>query len=140
MSAKLTKFLAGMGEVTMNWIGASYQDFLTEKALDILASYLSDSAISPLQKQLIEINDPWATGLGLDSTDYSTAILQLSLSSVPTARLDKVAEAVKDTLRRVLKTGIDMDRMTMILNREQRKVGTFYAVPSCLTLTLSCSS
>lgn len=111
-----------MGEVSMNWVGASYQDFLTEKALDILAAYLSDSAISPLQKQLIEIDEPWATGLGFESTDYSTAILQLSLSSVPTEKLDKVPEAVKDTLRRVLKAGIDMERMTMILNREQRKV------------------
>lgn len=111
-----------MGEVSINWIGASYQDFLTEKALDILNAYLCDSAISPLQKHLIEIDEPWATGLHFEATDYSTAILQLSLTSVPTAKLDKVAEAVQDTLRRVLKSGIDMERMTMILNREQRKV------------------
>lgn len=111
-----------MGEVSINWIGPTYQDFLSEKALGVLNAYLSDSAISPLQKELIEIDEPWATNLGFASTDYSTSVLQLALSSVPTAKLDTVGEAVKDTLRRVLKSGIDMERMTMILNREQRKV------------------
>lgn len=111
-----------MGEVSINWIGPPYQDFLSEKALGVLNAYLSDSAISPLQRELIEIDEPWATTLGFASTDYSTSVLQLALSSVPTAKLDTVGEAVKDTLRRVLKSGIDMERMTMILNREQRKV------------------
>lgn len=111
-----------MGEVSLNWIGPSYQDFLGEKALGVLNAYLSDSAISPLQKELIEVDEPWATSLGFASTDYSTSVLQLALSSVPTPKLDQVEEAVKNILRRTLKAGIDMERMTMILNREQRKV------------------
>lgn len=113
-----------MGEVSINWVGPSYHDFLEEKAIDVLNSYLGDSAISPLQKDLIEIDEPWATALGFASTDYSTSVLQLSLASVPAEKLDSVAIAVKDTLKRVLKAGIDMDRMTMILHREQRKVCT----------------
>ncbi|KAK9896120.1 zinc metalloprotease [Cystobasidium minutum MCA 4210] len=111
-----------IGEVTVNWIGPAYRDFLIKKALGVLNAYLSDSSISPLQKELIEIEEPWATSLGLVYTKYSTSVLQLFLSSVPTPKLDHVQKAVKNALKRVLDSGIDVERMTMVLNREQRKL------------------
>lgn len=112
----------GMGEVSISWVGAPSNDFLTEKAIDILNSYLTDSAISPLQKALVEIEDPYATDLGFDISDQLTTVLNLGLSSVPTEKLNEVAPKVKEVLAGIVEAGVDMKRMEMILNREQRKV------------------
>lgn len=112
-----------MGEVCISWVGVENTDYLTDKAIDILNAYLSDSAISPLQKELVEVDDPLATEIGFDTLDQTTTIINLNMSSVPTEKLDGAAEQAKDVLRKVLKEGIDLDRMTMVLHREQRKVG-----------------
>ena len=37
-------------------------------------------------------------------------------------KLDKVVGETKAVMRGILKDGIDMERMTMVLHREQRKV------------------
>lgn len=111
-----------MGEISINWVGPSYSDFLTEKALDVLNSYLGESAVSPLQRELIEIAEPWATGIGFQALEHSTAVLTLSASSVPTEKLDSIQQEITNVLKGVLKQGVDMQRMSMILNREQRKV------------------
>lgn len=106
----------------MSWIGVPSSDFLTDKAIDTLNSYLSDSAISPLQKALVEVDEPLATDIGFDTADQTTTVINLNMSSVPTEKLDGAAEEAKKVMRQVLKDGIDMERMNMILHREQRKV------------------
>lgn len=111
-----------MGEVCISWVGVENTDYLTDKAIDILNAYLSDSAISPLQKELVEVDDPLATEIGFDTLDQTTTIINLNMSSVPTEKLDGAAEQAKDVLRKVLNEGIDLDRMTMVLHREQRKL------------------
>jgi len=111
-----------MGEVCVSWIGVPSSDFLTDKAIDILNSYLSDSAISPLQKALVEIDEPYATDIGFDTSDQTTTVINLNMSSVPVEKLDKVVGETKAVMRGILKDGIDMERMTMVLHREQRKL------------------
>lgn len=111
-----------MGEVSISWVGVPSSDFLTDKAIDILNAYLSDSAISPLQRQLVEIDDPWASDLGFDTSDQSTTVINLGLQAVPTEKLETVFDAVKKTLQDVVDKGVDMDRISMVLHREQRRV------------------
>jgi Zn-dependent M16 (insulinase) family peptidase len=119
---KLIVRCAGMGEVSLSWVGVSAGDYLTDKAIDILNAYLSDSAISPLQKALVEIDDPYATDIGFDTFDQYTTVINLNLQSVPSEKLESAGEEVKKVLKSVVEQGIDMERMHMVLNREQRRV------------------
>jgi Zn-dependent M16 (insulinase) family peptidase len=52
-----------VGEVSWSWVGPIWRDYDTEKALDILAAYLSDSPVSPLYRELVEIDEPFCTGM-----------------------------------------------------------------------------
>lgn len=53
-----------MGEVIICFLGPPPNDFLTRKALEILGLYLTSSAVSPLNKEYIEIESPlWYTYL-----------------------------------------------------------------------------
>lgn len=51
-----------VGELMMSWIGVPHNDFLTDNALEVLGQYLTDSAVSPLYKEFVEIEDPACTG------------------------------------------------------------------------------
>ena len=113
-----------MGEVCLSWVGVPSHDFLTDKAIDTLNSYLSDSAISPLQKALVEVEDPYATDLAFDTSDRSTTVINLNMQSVPTEKLEFAVKEVKGVLEQIVRDGIDMERMRMILDREQRKVSS----------------
>lgn len=50
------------GEVQISWVGPKTTDLMGDAALDLLTTYLSDSAVSPLSKEFIEIDDPFCTG------------------------------------------------------------------------------
>jgi Zn-dependent M16 (insulinase) family peptidase len=52
-----------VGEVEWRWVGPAWRDYVTEKALDILATYLADSPVSPLYRELVEIKEPFCTGM-----------------------------------------------------------------------------
>lgn len=129
-----------MGEVQISWVGVPSSDFLTDKAIDVLNSYLTDSSISPLQKALVENEDSFATDIGFDTSDQSTTVFNLSLSSVPTEKLELVAPEVKKIMRGIVEEGIDMKRMEMILHREQRKVGFFSVNSHCAFTEASLSA
>jgi len=47
-----------MGEIIVNFLGPPPNAFLERKALDILGTYLTSSAVAPLNKEFIEIESP----------------------------------------------------------------------------------
>ncbi|KAG5517831.1 hypothetical protein PMAC_000285 [Pneumocystis sp. 'macacae'] len=49
------------GEVLLGWLGPSANDFTILTALNILGKYLTDSAISILQRELVEIQDQFCS-------------------------------------------------------------------------------
>lgn len=122
IEALLTLLYAGMGEVNINWVGVPQKDHMTDSAINNLNTYLSDSAISPLQKALIEIEEPFATDVSFNSYDQLTTVVQLSFSSVPTEKLQIVGEEARKVMQQIADEGVDMERMSMLLDREQRKV------------------
>ena len=53
----------------------------------------------------------------------ATAIdLSIRIESVPTGELLGFNEKLQMSLRRIVKEGIDMDRMAMVINRDERQV------------------
>ena len=48
--------------------------------------------------------------------------LPIYVDSVPTGELLNFNEKLQMSLRRIVKEGIDMDRMAMVINRDERQV------------------
>ncbi|GAA94382.1 uncharacterized protein L969DRAFT_105184 [Mixia osmundae IAM 14324] len=110
------------GEVLLSWLGPPRDDFLSEKALDILSTYLSDSPVSPIYRDLVEIEEPLATDLGFYVSDQEKHVLNVYATSVPTEKLNTVKDKVIEVFRRVVESGIDMERMAMLLKRDRIKI------------------
>jgi Zn-dependent M16 (insulinase) family peptidase len=47
-----------MGEIIVNFLGPPPNAFLERKALDILGTYFTSSAVAPLNKEFVEIESP----------------------------------------------------------------------------------
>jgi len=54
----LNSSTSGMGELIINFMGPAPNQFLERKALDILGTYLTSSAVAPLNKEFVEIESP----------------------------------------------------------------------------------
>lgn len=110
-----------VGELAIGWRGVKTGDHMTEAALDILTTYLTDSEVAPLNKRFIEIAEPWCTAIGFYSQDRASASeLSCSITGVPSARLDKMAAELMRALKDI--KDIDMDRMKTIIERDRRKL------------------
>ncbi|KAK7058884.1 hypothetical protein VNI00_001508 [Paramarasmius palmivorus] len=48
--------------------------------------------------------------------------LPIYLGSVPAAHLDTFKDKLQDSLKRIIKEGIDMERMAMVINRDERQL------------------
>lgn len=128
-----------VGELMVTWLGVAHNDFLNDLALEVLGTYLTDSAVSPLAKEFVEIDEPACTGTHIPippmcshtlnlpaptdiafyaSSDHPTTICAY-LSSVPVEELDTLSDRLKKTLRRIADEGIDMSRMQSVLERQK---------------------
>ncbi|GJJ78971.1 presequence protease [Entomortierella parvispora] len=111
-----------MGEVAINWFGAPITDFLTFQALDIVETYLTDSAVSVLQKEMVEIEDPYCTSVEFYTSQRIRTEIKLSFDSVPTEKLEEVEPKFFAILDKIVKEGFDMDRMAAVIKREKLKL------------------
>lgn len=113
-----------MGDVTAVWFGFEPTDYRSNLAIDLLTSYLTYSATSPLSKEYIEIPKPYCTSIGFYSADRVTKNeIQLWISDVPTKHLDSIAEKVKASIKAIVdRKQLDMERMAMMIRRSRRKV------------------
>lgn len=108
------------GEVQISWVGPSTNDFQLQTALDVLGTYLTDSAVSPLAKRFIEIDSPLCTDITFHPTDAEKAITTVYLSSVPLEQLDTIGESFKKALAEEA-AAIDMERLKMVIDRAALK-------------------
>ncbi|GJN92120.1 hypothetical protein Rhopal_005150-T1 [Rhodotorula paludigena] len=108
-----------VGELMISWIGVAHNDFLTDLALELLGVYLTDSAVSPLSKEFIEVDEPSCTDITFYASSDHPSVITAYLSSVPFAELDTLSTRFRDALSRVAKDGIDMDRMKSLLLRQK---------------------
>ena len=149
---------AGVGEVTITFLGPATNDFLGRKvflsrqvtqslylyalqALDILATYLTSSAVAPLNKEFVEIESPlwsvfslflkskWPYPSYLSTYIYfsediraTRVYLPIYIGSIPAEHLDTFDQKLKTTFQRIADEGIDMERMAMVINRDERQV------------------
>ncbi|KAI5480305.1 zinc metalloprotease [Pseudohyphozyma bogoriensis] len=108
-----------VGEVMISWIGCHANDWLTSLAISTLNDYLADSAVSPLYKEFVEIDEPLCTDISFMASNENPQILTTSLSSVPAEHLKTLPEKFKACLAALAKGEIDMKRMESTLERQR---------------------
>ncbi|KAE9411017.1 hypothetical protein BT96DRAFT_952834 [Gymnopus androsaceus JB14] len=112
-----------VGELIINFLGPAPNQFLERKALDVISTYLTSSAVAPLNKEYVEIESPLCTYIYFSEETRATRVsLPIYIGSVPTEHLDTFDQKLKASLQRIVKEGIDMDRMAMVINREERQL------------------
>jgi hypothetical protein len=66
---------------------------------------------------------PYSSYIYFEEDTRATRVnLPVYISSVPTEHLDSFNEKFKDSLKRIATTGMDMQRMAMVINRDERQV------------------
>jgi hypothetical protein len=95
--------------------------------------------VAPLNKEYVEIESPlwyhcisylllWSLTSNSsyiyfgEDTRATRNDLPIYVGSVPTKHIHDFNEKLKASLERIVREGIDMDRMSMILNRDERQV------------------
>ncbi|KAF7306997.1 hypothetical protein MIND_00492500 [Mycena indigotica] len=112
-----------VGELLIHFLGPPPNAFLEQKALEILGTYLTSSPVAPLNKEYIEIDSPLCTYIYFGEDTRSTNIvLPVYISSIPTEHVDGFEDRLKASLQRIASEGIDMDRMAMVINRDERQL------------------
>ncbi|KAJ7293661.1 Metalloenzyme, LuxS/M16 peptidase-like protein [Mycena rebaudengoi] len=112
-----------MGELIISCLGPPPNAFLERKALDLLGTYLTSSAVAPLNKEYIEIDSPLCTYIYFSEDTRATALyLPIYVGSVPTENLNDFDIKLKTSLKRIVSEGIDMERMAMVINRDERQL------------------
>ena len=66
-----------VGEIMMSWVGVGQKEFETDLALEVLGEYLTESAVSPLYREFVEIEEPACTGAFLVAPQSLYALLML---------------------------------------------------------------
>ncbi|TBU62037.1 Metalloenzyme, LuxS/M16 peptidase-like protein [Dichomitus squalens] len=112
-----------VGELQIGFLGPPPTAFLERKALDILGLYLTSSPVAPLNKEYVEIENPLCTYIYFsEDTRAKRVDLPVYIGSVPTEHLDTFDEKFKASLKRIADEGVDMDRMAMVINRDERQL------------------
>lgn len=104
------------GKAQVTFVGPDHSDGLATTALDILGYYLTDSAASLLQKQLVEIAEPLATHVSYYTRDYLKISFSLELDSVPMKELEGVPGKMLDLIK---DHKVDIQRMRDCLENQK---------------------
>lgn len=130
------------GEIQITYLGPPPTAYLERNALDLLSLYLTSSSVAPLTKEYVEIEKPlWcvavilviymclsdgvfcSTYIDFSQEERATAInLSVYCPSVPTQHLDTFDDRLKASLTRIADEGLDMKRMAMVIDRDERQV------------------
>jgi Zn-dependent M16 (insulinase) family peptidase len=115
------------------------QEYLELKAIDILNTYLTDSPVSVLQKEFVEIEDPLCTDIDFHITDQLRSVLTCNITNVPEEELDDFVPMFFDTLKNVIENeGIDMNRMETIILRDKLKLLNNIETNSHFSAAITC--
>ncbi|ELU05156.1 hypothetical protein CAPTEDRAFT_140557 [Capitella teleta] len=107
------------GMVTVAWRGPVAKDQFSLSALNILLEYLTDSAISPLQRDFVEIADPFCTAVKYSIIENSETCVSISFVNVPKGKLGLIKEKLFALLAKITDSDekLDMTRMGQVIER-----------------------
>ena len=89
--------------------------------METLGEYLSDSAVSVLSQKFIEIDEPVTTSISFSTNYQLPCTLAIYFESVPVEHLETLEEDLFNTLHKVSDEGIDMERMTTVVEKQKHR-------------------
>uniref|UniRef100_A0A336KC94 CSON007777 protein n=1 Tax=Culicoides sonorensis TaxID=179676 RepID=A0A336KC94_CULSO len=91
----------------------------TLNACSILMRYLSDTSVSPLMRDMVEISDPFASKVGYNLGENSVSLLYFSFDNVPLDKVDMVHPKYHSVIENIAKGAekIDMKRLQNIIDK-----------------------
>ncbi|XP_039445648.1 uncharacterized protein C05D11.1-like [Culex pipiens pallens] len=108
------------GLVNVAWRGPKATTQYEElTACSVLLRYLSDTSVSPLQREFVEIEDPYASRVGYNIAENAESLLYISFENVLLGKIDAIHPKLQQVLGKI-GTGeekIDMKRMASVLER-----------------------
>ncbi|KAK6746301.1 hypothetical protein RB195_012423 [Necator americanus] len=107
------------GIVEISWFGYEPTNFKEKVALDVLFDYMSNTPVSPLQREFVLTDKPLASQVGFQVSEQTTCVIQLTFSGVPTERLDDVKKKFMDKIvkEHVEDKAWDMERMGFLIGQ-----------------------
>lgn len=106
------------GEVDVAWRGPSAVSKIFDlTGCTLLLKYLTDTSVSPLQKEFVDIDDPYASNVAYSCCEYSVSVLYLAFESVPKSKISLIKDRLQNVLNDVYAKGIDMKRMRTVVHK-----------------------
>ncbi|KAF3427311.1 hypothetical protein E2986_02562 [Frieseomelitta varia] len=106
------------GIVDVGWRGPSPTTEMYDLiGCTLLLKYLTDTSVSPVQKEFVEIDDAYASNVGYSYCKYTVSVLYLAFESVPKSKIPLVQYQLLKVLNDVYKKGIDMKRIRTVVHR-----------------------
>ncbi|XP_046995924.1 uncharacterized protein C05D11.1-like isoform X1 [Schistocerca americana] len=109
------------GMVYIAWRGPSaVKELYRMCACSVMLKYLTDTSVSPLQKEFVEIDDPYASKVGYSLAENSESMLYLIFENVPNQKLCLVRDRLMQVLNGIARGDekIDMRRMRAVIHRQ----------------------
>jgi len=92
------------GLVHLGWRGPNcINDIIGLTACSMLLRYLAETSVSPLQRELIEISDPYASHVSFNIIENFESIIYFSFENVPLEKVDLVYDKAKSGFRKNFK-------------------------------------
>lgn len=86
----------------MGWRGPlCASENLKLTACSVLLRYLSDTSVSPLQREFVEIADPYASQVAFNIYENSESFLHFTFENVPMNKIDLIPDKLHTILKNV---------------------------------------
>lgn len=108
------------GIVLIGWRGPSaVNERLDLLGCSLLMKYMTDTSASLLQKNFVEIEDPYASDVRYSLAENSETMLYIEFENVPKQKISKISTLMMDVLKKISESenGIDMQRMNTVIHR-----------------------
>ncbi|CAL1295066.1 unnamed protein product [Larinioides sclopetarius] len=109
------------GLVIAAWRGPLANDYSQLISIQILMDYLTDTSVSPLNRELVETEDPLCNQVDYTVIENFESCIYLHLSNVPVKKLQEVKEKLFDVLKNIADGNeeLDMERMRTVIRKKK---------------------
>lgn len=108
------------GLLSIGWRGPKCTtENLKLTACSVLMRYLSDTSVSPLQREFVEIADPFASQISFNITENTESLLYFTFENVPLEKIEGILPKLESLLKNIANgiEKIDTTRLKNILER-----------------------
>ncbi|KAL2732287.1 uncharacterized protein V1477_014528 [Vespula maculifrons] len=106
------------GIINVGWRGPSCVHEIYDRiGCSLLLKYLTDTPVSPLQEDFVEMKDPYASNVAYSLCENSVSILYIIFENVPKPKIPLFSSRLSEVLKEIYEIGIDMKRMKTVIHR-----------------------